>query len=281
MELREVKPLAEADEMQITALAAVLQRHASHPLARAFDALPTAPDVEDVVYESGRGLRAQYAGKELRLGSASFCRELCPGLPDAPAAALYWIALCHGSMALGWLGLSDQLRPEAEAVLRSLLNSGKTLELLTGDSSARAEALGRQLPFAAAHCGQSPQGKIDRVRALQDRGAVVAMIGDGLNDAPVLKLADCSIAVTGANDLARAQADIVLLRGDLWQIAAVLAMAQRTRRVMLQNFAWALGYNALGIPLAALGLVPPWAAALGMSASSLLVVLNSLRLRKG
>ena len=119
------------------------------------------------------------------------------------------------------------------------------------------------------------------VRALQATGAVVAMVGDGLNDAPVLGLADASFAVANATDLARTQADFVLLDGDLNSVIRTWRKARQCRRVILQNFAWALAYNACGIPLAALGFIPPWAAAIGMSLSSLLVVVNSLRLNGG
>jgi Cu2+-exporting ATPase len=115
---------------------------------------------------------------------------------------------------------------------------------------------------------------------LQAAGGRVLMVGDGLNDAPVLKRADVSIAVAGATDLARAQADFVVVEGDLQQVSLLRRCALRTRRVILQNFAWALGYNAIGIPLAAMGWIPPWAAALGMSFSSLLVIANASRMRR-
>jgi Cu2+-exporting ATPase len=233
-----------------------------------------------VHYRVGQGLCGEYRGRSLRMGSENFCRQLCPGLPTPPDASLYWVALCDERQAIAWFGLGDDLRPEAAGVLRALEGRRYKLELLTGDASPRAGDLGRSLGFSTVRSGQTPQDKIARVSALQKQGQQVAMVGDGLNDAPVLKLADASIAVTGASDLARAQADIVLLRGDLRQLLRVVNLSVRTRRTIVQNFAWALGYNAIGIPLAALGLVPPWAAALGMSLSSLLVVANSLRLRR-
>ena len=118
------------------------------------------------------------------------------------------------------------------------------------------------------------------VQALQQSGASVTMVGDGLNDAPVLKVANASFAMPGATDLARSQADLVIADGNLWQVPAGLAQARQCRRIIKQNFAWALGYNLGGIPLAAMGFIPPWAAAIGMSLSSLLVVINSLRLSR-
>ena len=125
-----------------------------------------------------------------------------------------------------------------------------------------------------------PQEKMARVRELQATGAVVSMVGDGLNDAPVLGMADASFAVAGATDLARTQADFVIVGGDLGAITNTWHKARQCRRIILQNFAWALAYNVCAIPLAAAGFVPPWAAAIGMSLSSLLVVINSLRLNR-
>ena len=154
------------------------------------------------------------------------------------------------------------------------------MELLTGDSSAQGPELARTLGIETVHSNQSPQQKMARVQHLQQQGAVVAMVGDGLNDAPVLGVADASFAVSGATDLARSQADFVIVGGDLGKIVETLHKARQCRRIVQQNFAWALGYNLCAIPLAALGYVPPWIAALGMSLSSLLVVANSMRLNR-
>ena len=157
---------------------------------------------------------------------------------------------------------------------------GLQIELLTGDSSMQGPLLARNLGIETVNRNQSPQQKMAYVQQLQRDGAVVAMVGDGLNDAPVLGVADASFAVSGATDLARSQADFVIVDGNLEKIVETLRKARQCRRVVRQNLAWALGYNLCAIPLAALGFVPPWAAAIGMSLSSLLVVGNSMRLNQ-
>jgi len=274
--------LAPAREVAaLTALAGALQVHANHPIASAFQAAATLPDLRDVRYEVGSGVEGLWQGRRVRIGSESFCRGLAPALPAAPEEGLLWVALVADGEPLAWFGLTDDLRGEAEEVLDALNRRGLTCELLTGDGSDRAAKLITTLPFASGRIAQAPEDKLERVATLQRGGARVTMIGDGLNDGPVLQRADASIAVTGATDLARAQADFVIERGDLRQILFLYEIARRTRAIILQNFAWALGYNAVGIPLAAMGWVPPWAAALGMSASSLIVVVNAARLRRG
>ena len=152
--------------------------------------------------------------------------------------------------------------------------------LLSGDSSPQGPLLARELGIESCNIGLEPQQKMQHVQSLQNQGAVVAMVGDGLNDAPVLSLADASFAVAGATDLARTQADFVIVGGDLQAVSDTWRKARHCRRIILQNFAWALGYNLSAIPLAAMGYIPPWAAAIGMSLSSLLVVANSLRLNR-
>lgn len=279
--LLSVVPLSkEFDETRIRSLATALQRHSNHPLASAFRSSSTNADVRDIRYVVGEGLEGFVDDRRIRLGSQRFCQQIVPNLAPPPKDPLYWIGLCRDGEALAWLGLTDEVHAEAAAVLEGLRDKGITTELLSGDASSRATQLGAALKFDRVATGLSPQEKLHRVASLQDSGATVLMVGDGLNDAPVLKRADVSIAVTGATDLARAQADFVLMSGNLDNITLLLTVAGRTRRVIIQNFSWALGYNALGIPLAALGWVPPWAAAIGMSLSSLLVVGNSMRLRR-
>ena len=268
------------DAGRLRRLAAALQRHSGHPIASAFADTPADPGPTGVRQLLGAGLEGQIAGQPLRMGSPAFCREQAPALPEPPPEPLHWVAMVAARQPLAWFGFADETRPEVPALLQALRRQGLVLELLSGDASPRAWQLGQELGFDRVAAGLSPEEKTARVEALQAAGHTVAMIGDGLNDAPVLALADVSVAVTGATDLARAQADFVLLHGDLQQIAALRGAALRTRRVILENFAWAIGYNAVGIPLAMLGLVPPWAAAIGMSLSSLLVVGNSLRLRR-
>ena len=214
------------------------------------------------------------------MGSEHFCRSLAADLPPPPDDAHYWIALCRDDEALGWIGLSDRTRDEAGSVVEEFKNGGLQVELLTGDSSPQGPGLARALGIPHVETGLEPEQKMARVGHLQDSGARVGMVGDGLNDAPVLKLADASFAVAGATDLARTQADFVIVGGDLKAVSATWRKALQCRRIILQNFAWALGYNLCAIPLAATGHVPPWAAAIGMSLSSLLVVVNSLRLNR-
>jgi Cu2+-exporting ATPase len=267
------------DEDLCIALAAALQAHANHPIATAFQAQGSHPSLDRVSYRVGAGVAGERHGKQLRIGSVTFCREIAPGLPDPPATPCHWVALVSDGEPMAWFGLVDEPRPEAASVIATLRESGLRCGLVTGDTSLRGRQMAEKFAFDDLRTGMSPQDKLDYVVALQRRGARVTMIGDGLNDAPVLTQANSSIAVAGASDLARAQADFVIERGDLRKVLDIFATARRTRRVILQNFAWALGYNAIGVPLAALGLVPPWAAALGMSASSLLVIANASRLR--
>ncbi len=273
-----VHSLSAVGRDQCLALAAALQQYSNHPVARAFAGLAQAPDMKRVVNQTGAGLEGECAGIRYRIGSETYCREIAPDLPPPPEAPLYWVALCQRDQPLAWIGLDDELRPEAAAVVTEAVGGGLQLELLTGDSSDQGEVLAAQLGIATVHTGMQPEEKMQRVRALQNGGAVVAMVGDGLNDAPVLALADASFAVAGATDLARTQADFVIVGGDLYQVLFTWRKARQCRHIIRLNLGWALAYNLCAIPLAASGYIPPWAAALGMSASSLLVVLNSLRL---
>ncbi len=276
-----VQPLADIGEAEILVLAAALQRYSNHPVARAFADLQGGAVLEDVHYQVGAGLEGRKGSHRYRMGSETFCRELAAELPAPADDSHYWVALCREGAALAWIGLDDTTRPEARDLVNSARRAGLQVELLTGDSSSQGPLLARSLNIDRVAWGLAPRDKMTHVHKLQQEGAIVAMVGDGLNDAPVLSLADASFAVAGATDLARTQADFVIVGGNLDKIMETWHKARQCRRIIQQNFAWALAYNLCAIPLAAMGFVPPWAAAIGMSLSSLLVVGNSLRLNKG
>jgi len=264
----------------VLALAAALQRYANHPIARAFADIAPAGGVSGVRFDVGRGVSGIWRGHTCRIGSEEYCRQIAPSLPTQPDGAGYWVAVTLRGQPLAWIALEDALRDEASALTAELKSRGTRLELVTGDHSRQAAVMGNKLGFDAIRVGMSPQDKSAHVAALQKQGATVLMVGDGLNDAPVLRRANTSIAVAGATDLARTQADFVIMDGDLHRVTRIIDKALQCRRTLYQNLAWALGYNVVGIPLAALGYIPPWAAAIGMSLSSLLVVANSLRLAR-
>ena len=174
----------------------------------------------------------------------------------------------------------ESVRADVAAALDALRSDGVRVVLLSGDARGRVERVGRSLGITDCRGGLTPHDKLLAVRDAQARGESVAMIGDGINDAPVLAQADTSFAMGEGAQIARAQADGVLVSGALQDIVRARALAKRTLRVVRQNFVWAAGYNAACIPLALLGWLPPWAAGLGMAISSLVVVFNSLRLAR-
>ena len=154
------------------------------------------------------------------------------------------------------------------------------MELLSGDRPETVAHVARELAIAEARGGMTPQAKLERLRELQGQGKVVAMVGDGVNDAPVLAAAQVSLAMGSGTQLAHATADMILLSERLEHLVSGVDGARKTLRIMRENFAWAIGYNLIALPLAAGGWLTPWMSALGMSFSSLLVVVNALRLRQ-
>jgi P-type Cu2+ transporter len=279
-ELCDVVLLGTTREEEILQLAAALQLYSNHPLARAFAEVATQYHFDSVKYCVGEGLEGSFGNQLYRLGSMNFCRQLADDLTHPPAPNRYWIALCREGEPLAWLGLEDNIRAEACKVVSDAQGQGLVVELLTGDSSTAGAELANTLGIARANTGYSPEEKMAHVQQLQHSGAIVSMVGDGLNDAPVLGVADASFAVAAATDLARTQADFILTEDNLGGVLTTWSKARWCRSIIRQNLAWALTYNLCGIPLAATGYIAPWAAAIGMSASSLLVVLNSLRLNR-
>ena len=277
--------LGRRDEAAARALAASLAKASSHPLDRALAAAAGGAPLHEVASHrshEGAGVEGRIGARRLRMGRADFVREL-HGKP----APVGWI---DGSQTVVWLGdeqgwiaafrMGDAIRPGAREALDALRATGARLHLLSGDGPGVTARVAAELGIADFEAGATPERKQRFVRALQARGARVAMVGDGINDAPVLAQADVSIAMGGGADLAQVRADAVLLSDSVADLAAAVALARRARRVVRQNLAWALAYNLVVIPLAFAGLVTPLVAGIGMSASSLLVVANALRLRR-
>jgi Cu2+-exporting ATPase len=266
--------------------AAALEAGSAHPLAGALRAAAGPVDVtaQRLAYAVGQGVEGDIGGLRYRLGSSAFVAGLTrtPAPLDTPAgASAVWLGREDGWLAR--FDLADALRPEAPALVRTLQGMGKTVLLLSGDDDEAVQAVAAQLGIHDARGRQLPQDKLDVVRSLQAGGAVVAMVGDGINDAAVLGGADVSFAMGEGAQLAQLHADCVLL-GDADAGLAPLGEALRTAgacmRTIRQNLGWAMLYNLVAIPAAASGLLNPWLSGLGMAGSSALVVLNALRLRR-
>lgn len=268
------------------ALAAALEQGSEHPIGRALQqCADTIAPVVNVSAVTGAGVLGFIDGTEWRLGRPDFVASLHQTILPLEIEAKVGsgdTVIALGS-ADGWQAffrLGDEVRPEAAAAMMALRQAGVTLSIFSGDASAAVQRVGQALSITDARGGMTPEDKHAAMTALQATGAVVAMVGDGVNDAPVLAKAQVSIAMGSGADLARAQADIVLLGNHLAALAPGVALARRTVRIVRQNLIWAFTYNLVAIPLAMIGWVTPWMAGIGMSASSLLVVLNALRLQR-
>ena len=269
---------------QALSLAAALAKHSLHPLSRALvkahDAAGqvepmTAQDVNEMI---GLGLEGHIDGL-LRLGSAKFCAPKTKGIPEQ--ASVCQVHLCTENEWLASWRLSDDVRADAVQTVQALKALNVDVWLLSGDRPESAQQVAQEVGISHAVGACAPQDKLSRMQAAQSQGARVAMVGDGLNDGPVLAGAHVSMAFGNAVPLAQSQSDLVLMGGSLLVVAQSIQLARHTLRVVKQNLVWAAAYNALCVPLAVVGWLPAWLAGLGMALSSLWVVLNSLRLTKG
>ncbi len=262
----------------LCATASSLAAWSTHPLSRALHAA-FAPDGtvwSELAEHPGAGISGTDArGRRWRLGRPDWAA----GQPAAaPHDATAWLAADGRAMAR--FDLDEQVRDDARAAIASLHAQGVTIHLLSGDADDRARRLAERLGLDSARGGLAPEDKLAAVRHAQARGELVAMVGDGVNDAPVLAQADVAIAMGEGALVARSQADGVLVSNRLSDLVRARIRARRALRVVRQNLAWAAVYNACCIPLALSGHLPPWAAGLGMACSSLFVVTNSLRLAR-
>jgi Cu+-exporting ATPase len=285
---------AQARERELLRMAAAAEERSNHPLAHAVVEFSkslglTWEPAQEVQIVPGRGVSARVEGHECLLGNEALFGELLIKLPDdatapEPGVTRLWMAV--DGAAAAYFDARDALRPDAAAAVAALRHAGLRVLMLTGDSAAAAAPIAQQAGISEVEAGLDPAQKLARIRALQQTGLRVAMVGDGINDAAALATADAGIAMGSGADLAQEAGDVLLLRTQPLAIPAALELARQTVRVMRQNLGWAVGYNLLGIPLAAGALYPafhilltPWLAAAAMALSSVCVLGNSLRLR--
>jgi len=295
-ECRAVDPGADAQAL-LLAQAAALQAGSEHPLARAVRDAAIGPSVlhaDDVKAVPGRGVSGRVQGQELRLGSAGWMAELgvslsplrerADALQAEGATVSFLAAMTPVPRLLGLLAFGDAIKPASAPAIAALRAAGIATVLVSGDNPGSAQAVGHALGIEQIHAEVLPEHKARLVESLK-RGTggkrrVVAMVGDGLNDAAALAAADVGIAMSTGTDVAMHAAGIVLMRGDPMGVPAALDIARRTHRKIRQNLFWAFAYNAIGIPLAAMGWLSPMVAGAAMAFSSVSVVANALTLRR-
>ncbi|MEL3926558.1 heavy metal translocating P-type ATPase [Aeromonas enteropelogenes] len=272
--------LGDLDSDTCLAIARALEAQSEHPIARAFrlpaDGIALRPHASDITPVISHGVTGIVDGVRYRIGSAGWL-GLGDDLASPRGLAIY---LADEQQVLARFELEDTLRPDAKALIAAFKAAGLQTTILTGDSSAQADEIARELGVDELIKGVTPDGKLAYLKGREADGEISIMVGDGINDAPVLAGAHASFAMAGGTDLAKNSADAILLADDLGRLLDARALALRTRKIIIENFAWSIGYNLLVLPLAASGWLPPYLAAAGMSLSSLIVVTNSMRLNR-
>lgn len=268
-ELDTLETFAGFDRDQALRIAAALERYSGHPLLHAFASATAIPRASRVRTVPGHGVEGMVDGRLWRLGRAEFAA-------DKDDDGALWLG--DRTRTIARFTIREAARTDARATVMLLRAQGLRVELCSGDSETSVARFAKQVGIDETRGRQTPEQKLTRVRSLQALGYRVAMVGDGLNDAPVLAGADVSLAMAEGAALAQRAADFVVTSPSLLRIPQAIALARRTRAIVRQNLVWALGYNLLALPLAISGQVTPWLAALGMTLSSLLVTLNALRL---
>ena len=286
----QIKTAESVGSAQALKMAATMAKHSLHPVSRALllsyeistyekaaaDFDETITDVKEVV---GFGLSAHATQGELKLGSYHYC--VAEGaLIEQVNAADSTVYLMLNNRWLASFSLAETIKPDAAAAVKQLREGGLQVEVLSGDKQSSVASISSAIGITQVQGDCTPQDKLNYMQALQKQGRKVMMVGDGLNDGPVLASASVSVAMGSAVPLAQAQSDFVILSGQLMMLPQLIAQAKRTMRVVKQNLLWAALYNATCVPLAVAGLLPAWLAGLGMALSSLLVILNAVRLNK-
>jgi Cu2+-exporting ATPase len=300
IQIKAIKPKTGLTESDALALAAAIAQHSMHPISRAlFNANKTSNlntlnpvfnniELENIQETAGAGISAaiktsstdtplqgiNLIDSELRLGSADFC-----GIPETNVDAQQ-VYLANNQGWLATFTLQEAIKHNVALAIKSLIDSGLTIELLSGDRSNAVENTAKQIGITQFQSACSPEDKLLRLQALKREGKKVLMVGDGLNDGPILASAHVSIAMGKGVPLTLAHADHVFLNGDISQIPHLIRHAKQTMKIIKENIAWAIVYNLISIPLAFFGILSAWLAGLGMAISSLIVVANALRLTK-
>ncbi|BBF85373.1 type cbb3 cytochrome oxidase biogenesis protein CcoI [Aquitalea magnusonii] len=286
MRLRAQMQLGGQTAAQSLAIAAALEQASEHPVAHAIRlaaadlACPASARLDSV---AGKGVEGEIDGMAWRLGSLEFINQWLDAplaLPDDWHADCTLVVLANQQSAQAVFAVGDTVRADAADMVRQLQQHGSSVHLLSGDGASAVQSLAGSLGIADWHARATPEDKLAFVGQLQQAGKRVLMVGDGINDAPVLARADVSLAMGGGTDVARASGDMVLMGDQLALIPYALTLSRKALGVIRQNLWWAAGYNLLALPLAMSGHLTPWLASLGMAASSLIVVSNALRLVK-
>ena len=284
--------IAEGDETEFLRLVGAAELQSEHPLAEAIVAGIERKDIRLAAAETfeaipGYGIQAEAQGKRLLVGTrrlmerynvdASGAYEAMARLEEAGKTAM--LVAVDGRYA-GMVAVADTIKETSAEAVRRLKDMGIQVIMMTGDNERTARAIAAQVGIDRVLAEVLPEGKAEEVRKLQADGRKVAMVGDGINDAPALATADIGMAIGTGTDVAMEAADVTLMRGDLASIPDAIYMSRKTMGNIRQNLFWALGYNTLGIPIAAIGLLAPWVAGAAMALSSVSVVLNALRLQR-
>ncbi len=284
--------ITERDEAEFLRWVGAAEKHSEHPLAEAIVAGVRAraidmPDAEAFEAIPGFGVKAVVEGRELLVGTRRLMERFNVDASQAlgrmteleSSGKTAMLVAVDGRYA-GITAVADTIKETSKAAVDRLKAMGIHVVMITGDNERTAEAIAKQVGIAHVRAEVLPEGKAEEVKKLQAQGMKVAMVGDGINDAPALATADIGMAIGTGTDVAIEAADVTLMRGDLSSIPDAIYMSRITMRNIKQNLFWALGYNTLGIPIAAIGLLAPWVAGAAMALSSVSVVLNALRLQR-
>ena len=281
--LTDIKVCADLSSDDCLQIAAALEQHSEHPIAKSFK--HACPDGQrqavDVSNTPGHGISGTVDAQAWYLGKPAFVMQYCSDdsiVDDSSGQTRVVLATTEKICAV--FTFADAIREDAATLIQNLKASGKTVVLLTGDNESTAERVASAAGINEVRSSLKPENKLAYLKRLQQQGAIVSMTGDGVNDAPVLAGADVSIAMGSGSQLAAASADFILLSNKISTIYSGYGLSVRTLSIIRQNLMWAIGYNILAVPAAAMGYIQPWLAAIGMSASSLVVVLNALRLAR-